>query len=157
MFWSTGKARKKEMDAQLFHRIFHDPGPERMKATAGAHGLVLTNESKEISKECVECPAGGGQKPPHRSTAHATSMKEAGAGWSVDTSAPPSRELLNGERCLMAMVEDSVGYTHLALLVNAEMQRQTVVARCLLRMSAVQTRNQLKLIRGDGAYRLSQI
>ena len=93
----------------------------------------------------------------HRSNAHGIRMKEKGEGWSVDTSALLARPLLNGERCLMAMVEDSVGYTNLELLLNAEMQRQSVVASKVFRLSRTQTGNRVKQIGGDGAYQRSQV
>eukprot|EP00808_Paulinella_micropora_P018035 g15088.t1 len=55
------------------------------------------------------------------------------------------------------MVEDSVGYTNLELLLNAEMQRQSLVARKVFKMSRTQTGNRVKQIRGDGAYQRSQV
>eukprot|EP00808_Paulinella_micropora_P027389 g52025.t1 len=55
------------------------------------------------------------------------------------------------------MVEDSVGYVNLELLLNAEMQRQSVVASKVFQMSRTQTWNRVKQIRGDGAYQRSQV
>jgi len=156
-FWAKGKSRKKEWDAGLLHRVFNDPASTKLQAIADAHDIKVTNLSTRVTAECDECPVGGAQKLPHRKNAHTTKMGERGQGWSIDTSALLTRPLLNGERCLLAMVEDSVGYLHLALLLNAEMQRQALVARRVFTMSKVQTGNEVKQVRGDGAYRRSKV